>query len=227
MIQSQLEDSLIGHISRDSTAIEALEKVVGISTKSEAPVPILGQTPQMIAEVASEPVVRPKRGRPRKGEQRPPAPVIPLERQSGQNLSQVLTELPQACSVGTKKNASGYRISWRGYELHLDTACCGVIIGAALTAAAAHDSGTCQWPCPCRSSALSGSITFTNSSTHAYCSTIIRDYAINQGRVPLTDHNPRAGKKNATGAMMLQRNNLNPVKPRTGSRNSVRVMHMR
>jgi len=40
------------------------------------------------------------------------------------------------------------------------------------------------------------------------------------------DHNPRAGRKNATGAMMLQRNNLNPVKPKTGSRNSVRVMHM-
>ena len=85
MIQSQLEDSLIGHISRDSTAIEAREKVVGVSTKSEAPVPILGQTPQMLAEVAFEPVVRPERGRPRKGEQRPPAPVSPLERQSGQN----------------------------------------------------------------------------------------------------------------------------------------------
>ena len=140
MIQSQLEDSLIGHISRGSTAIEAREKVVGISTKSEAPVPILGQTPQMIAEVASEPVVKPKRGRPRNGEQRPPAPVSPLERQSGQNLSQVLTELPQACSVVTKKNASGYSISWRGYELHLDTACCGVIVSAVLTAAAVHDS---------------------------------------------------------------------------------------
>ena len=40
----------------------------------------------------------------------------------------------------TKKNAQGYKISWKGYKLHLDTACCGVPISAVLTGANVHDS---------------------------------------------------------------------------------------
>ena len=141
MIESQLGDSLIGHINRDSTAIEAREKVAGTAVKPAVPepLPLLGQAAESAAQETPAPEVKPKRGRPRKGEQRAPAPVSPLERQSGQSLPQMLAELPQACSVGTKKNASGYKISWKGYKLHLDTACCGVIISAVLTGAAVHD----------------------------------------------------------------------------------------
>ena len=44
-----------------------------------------------------------------------------LERQRGQTLAQMLPELDTACTTGTKKNAQGYRISWKGYKRHLDT----------------------------------------------------------------------------------------------------------
>lgn len=58
-----------------------------------------------------------------------------LERQRGQTLAQIIAELDTACTTGTKKNAQGYKISWKGYKLHLDTACCGVPISAVLTGA--------------------------------------------------------------------------------------------
>jgi transposase len=215
MIQSQLADSLIGHISRDSTAIEAREKVAGKPAKPEAPEPILGQAPEPTPEVVRAPVVKAKPGRPRKGEQRPPAPVSPLERQSGQNLTQMLAELPLACSVGTKKNASGYKISWKGYKLHLDTACCGVVISAVLTGAAVHDSRV----------ALPLSIISAQRVDYlyelmdaAYCSTIIRDFVSSQGRVPLIDHNPRAGEKIEFAPAQAQRYNTRSGAERTNAR---------
>ena len=42
----------------------------------------------------------------------------------------MLAALPQACDRGSKCNAQGYKISWNGYKLHLDTADCGVVVSA-------------------------------------------------------------------------------------------------
>jgi hypothetical protein len=81
-----------------------------------------------------------KRGRPRRGEgvrQRRPSPI---KRQRGQTLAQMLEEIPTACDRGTKCNAQGYKNSWSGYKLHLDTADCGVPIAALLSSASMHDS---------------------------------------------------------------------------------------
>mgnify|MGYP001600592762 CR=1 FL=1 len=36
----------------------------------------------------------------------------------------------RACDRGTKCNAQGYKISWNGYKLHIDTADCGVVVSA-------------------------------------------------------------------------------------------------
>ncbi|MDZ7937221.1 MAG: transposase [Rhodoferax sp.] len=116
MIQDTLGEQLIGHLSRDSTAIEARES---IAKKDKTEV------------VPAQP--KNKRGRPSKGEVRAAPEPSPLERQRGQTLEQMLFELDTACATGTKKNAQGYKISWKGYKLHLDTACCGVPISAVLT----------------------------------------------------------------------------------------------
>lgn len=47
----------------------------------------------------------------------------------------MLAEIPTACDRGTKCNAQGYKVSWNGYKLHLDTADCGVPISALLSSA--------------------------------------------------------------------------------------------
>src|ERR1035438_9172526 len=90
LIAETQKDRLIGHISRDSTEIEAREKPVR-------------------APVAPEPA-KPagKRGRPKKGEPPQPAPEpTRMERQAGMKLEELLADLPRDCNVGVRKTAKG------------------------------------------------------------------------------------------------------------------------
>jgi len=175
MVKANLGASLIGHISRDATAIEARERAARPGIEDSA---------------AQPPKAKP--GRPRKGQARPAAACSALQRQSTQSLEQMLRELPQTCSVGTKINAKGHKSSWRGYKLHLDTACCGVIVSAVLTGAAVHDSRAAL-PLSIMSSQRVQPLYELMDA--AYCSEVIRSHVGSQGRVALIDHNPRAGQK--------------------------------
>jgi hypothetical protein len=120
LVQEYLSQELIGHISRDSTAIVGREK----PAKKEAKEP-------------KEPC---KRGRPARGEQREPAIEKRLDCQVKQTAEEAIQELPIVCDRGTKKNAKGYKTSWNGYKLHLDTNDIGLPISALVTSASLHDS---------------------------------------------------------------------------------------
>jgi hypothetical protein len=74
LIEATQTERIVGHISRDSTEIEAREKPV--------------RTPLAPAPAAE---IR-KRGRPRKGEQPPPPEPTRLERQAGMTLEQILDD---------------------------------------------------------------------------------------------------------------------------------------
>jgi Transposase DDE domain/Transposase domain (DUF772) len=175
MIKDTLGEKLIGHISRDSTAIEARESIARKDKTEVAP---------------AKPKNKP--GRPRKGEIRPVPQPSPLERQRGQTLEQMLFELDTACATGTKKNAQGYKISWKGYKLHLDTACCGLPISAVLTGANVHDSRVALPLMRISAQRVDACYELMDA---AYCSTVIREEVQAAGRVPLIDHNPRKGEK--------------------------------
>ena len=103
LIIRTLGGQLVGHISRDATAIEARE------------MPVRTQTPEL-----AEP--KRKRGRPKKGEVVPAKKPRRIETQMGQTLAQMLADLPIVCTIGTKRNAKGHSTSWIGYKLHIDTA---------------------------------------------------------------------------------------------------------
>jgi len=120
LVQRHAGPKLVGHLSRDATAIEAPER------------------PR--AKPAPEPVAPRPRGRPRKGETRPPPPLKRLELQGARTLAENLADLPRACDVGTKCNSKGYKTSWSGYKLHLDTADGDLPVSAVLTSASVHDS---------------------------------------------------------------------------------------
>lgn len=133
-----------------------------------------------------------KRGRPRRGEVRQPAKESPVQHQRQQTLAQRLEDIPTGCDRGTKCNAHGYKVSWNGYKLHIDTADCGVPIAARLSFASMHDS----------LAAIPLSLITAERVTHldevmdaAYCSAEIRDHSRSLGHVPLIDHNPRRGEK--------------------------------
>ena len=164
MIEDTLGNQLIGHISRDSTAIEARES---IAKKDQTEV--------------MRPAPKNQRGRPQKDEVRPTPEPSPLERQRSQTLDQILFELDTVCATGTKKNAQGYKISWKGYKLHLDTACCGVPISAVLTGANVHDSRVAIPLMRISAQRVDACYELMDA---AYCSTVIRKEIQTAGRVP-------------------------------------------
>jgi len=120
MVEKFAKPGLVGHISRDATAIEGREKPV--------------------AKVRPPKSAPRKKGRPRRGEVREPKPETRLERQCRQSAPEALAELPVHCDVGTKKNSKGYKQTWIGFKLHADVNDCGLPISVALTAASLHDS---------------------------------------------------------------------------------------
>lgn len=191
LIKAHLGEELIGHISRDGTAIEARERP---AKQKEAPVPTPGQahlpeTPSPAVSPAPKDVPA-KRGRPRRGEIREPKRTR-IARQRGQTLAQMQDELPRACDRGTKCNAQGYKVSWNGYKLHIDTADCGVPVAAILSSASMHDS---QAAIPLSHLSAMRVTNLYDVMDAAYCSTELRAHCKDLGHVPLIDHNPRGGE---------------------------------
>ena len=195
LIKDNLGDELIGHISRDGTAIEVRERPA--RTGVEAPVAaeqpdLLSAQTATAASSPSTPAPTKKRGRPRRGETRPPANESPIQRQRQQTLAQMLEEIPTACNRGTKCNAQGYKISWNGYKLHIDTADCGVPIAALLSSASMHDS---RAAIPLSLISAERVTSLYDVMDAAYCSIELHEHCRSLNHVPLIDHNPRGGEK--------------------------------
>ena len=170
LIAETQKDRLIGHISRDSTEIEAREKPVRPSVAPEPGKPAG------------------KRGRPKKGEpQLAPEPTR-LERQAGMKLEELLADLPRECNVGSKKNSKGYVETWVGYKLHLDVADGQIPVSCILTSASLHDS---QAAIPLAALSAGRITNLYDVMDSAYDAQAIQQYSRNLGHVPLIDANPR------------------------------------
>ena len=116
LVKRTLADRIVGCVARDATEIDAREKPAKSGPGDGAPPPP-SATPPAAAEL---PAPR-RRGRPKKGEERPKA-TTRLERQATQSLPEMLAELPTGCDVGSKRNSKGYKESWTGYKFHIDVA---------------------------------------------------------------------------------------------------------
>ena len=172
VIKKNYKEEIIGHNSRDSTAIEAREKPVkkdkSVKKKSKR-----------------------KRGRPKKGEE-PKKEPTGLERQQGMTLEEMLEDLPKSCNVGTKKNSKGYKESWIGYKLHIDVADGDIPISCILTSASLHDS---QAALPLAEITNQRITNLYDLMDAAYDAEIIREKSKELGHIPLIDINPRNNKK--------------------------------
>jgi hypothetical protein len=169
LIRRTHADRLVGHIARDSTAIEGHEK------------------PRRAEQPAPKPVSR-KRGRPRKGEGPPPKPPTRLERQADMTLSQMLADLPRPCDVGCKRNAKGYKETWIGYKLHVDTADGDIPVSCILTSASVHDS---QVAIPLATMTAGRLVNLYDLMDSAYDAAEITAHSRGLGHVPIIDVNPR------------------------------------
>ena len=169
-IKTHYANEIVGHNSRDSTAIEAREKPV-------KKVPVVKQPG--------------KPGRPKKGEVRT-KPLTRIERQAnGMSIDAMLDELPQACDVGTKRNSKGYKTSWTGYKLHIDAADGGIPISCVLTSASVHDS---QAAIPLAKISHDRVTHLYDLMDSAYDVPQIHEISRQLGHIPLIDINPRRDK---------------------------------
>ena len=168
LLEATMQDHLVGHVSRDSTAIEGREK--------PAPKPKPPATSKR------------KRGRPRKGEQRPKKQARRLQRQQEMTLAQMLADLPSAGDVGTKRNAKGHQQSWIGYKLHTDVADGGIPLSCILTSASLHDS---QAAIPLAATTAARVTNLYDLMDSAYDAPEIRQHSESLGHVAIIDVNPR------------------------------------
>jgi len=171
MVEEHMVNRIVGHISRDSTSIDAREK------------------PAKKKELKDKSLK--KRGRPKKGEIRIKEPTR-LERQQSMGLDEMLEDLPKACDVGTKMNSKGYKKSWIGYKLHIDAADGHIPISCILTSASLHDS---QVALPLAETTNKQVSNLYDLMDSAYDSPIIKEHSQSLGHVPIIDINPRSNKK--------------------------------
>jgi hypothetical protein len=124
VVEATQRERLVGHIARDSTAIEARERV-----------------PETLMERKRQrKTAKPKRKQGSMPKAKASQRGTRIQRQRRQKLDAMLADLPRACDIGAKKNSRGHENYWRGYKLHLDVADGQIPISAVITSASVHDS---------------------------------------------------------------------------------------
>ncbi|MDX9797066.1 MAG: transposase [Arcobacteraceae bacterium] len=181
LVTNYMEGRIVGHICRDSTAIEAREKAT--NTKKE---------------------VKPKgkRGRPKKGSKPKIKEQTILEKQVSQSLEHSLSELNRECSWGCKLNSQGNRNYWKGYKLHLDVTDFGLPISAVVTAANVHDS---QVAIPLEKMSQNRVTHLYSLMDSAYDAKTISDYISDSGKIPIIDPNKRRKEKRVLSSLEKER----------------------
>lgn len=168
LIERTQAERLIGHISRDATAIAVPEKRQPKPKKS-------GPEPRY-----------------RKGRKKavPVERMTRLERQCSGSLTleQMLAELPRACDVGCKTNSKGHKSFWIGYKLHLDVADGQIPISCVLTSASLHDS---QVAVPLAELTAQRVTSLYDLMDRGYESDLIGEHSRKLGHVPLIDTQAR------------------------------------
>lgn len=171
IVKTHAGPKLVGHVSRDATAIPVSEK------------------PLRKAKVA--PVAK-KRGRPRKGETRPIPPPTRLEQQPTHTLEENLADLPTVCDVGCKRNSKGNKEWWIGYKLHIDTIDGDIPVSAILTSASLHDS---QVAIPLAQMTAQRVTSLYELMDSAYDMPVIHDFTRSLGHVPIIDPKRQSKQK--------------------------------
>jgi hypothetical protein len=181
LIASTQKDRLIGHIARDSTAIEARERFPETAPKAPATDKPVSTSPGKKGRPKGKggPHRRHKGGKP---PARPAKEDTRLHRQREMSLPAMLEELPRNCSIGVKTKDGGNQQSWRGYKLHFDVADGQIPISAILTAASLHDS---QVAIPLATMTAQRVTNLYDVMDAAYDATEIYQHSRGMGHVPI------------------------------------------
>jgi len=169
LVDVHVGERVVQHVSRDSTAVVARERVV----KRE-----------------KVPKEKKKRGRPKNGEVRPGPEPTRLQKQLGQDYRQALSELPKDCDWGAKKDTGGHMHSWKGYKAHIDYADGVVPLQVVTTSASVHDG---QVAIPMARRGAERVTSLYDLMDSAYDAPQIRQVCEELGHVAIIDPNGRRG----------------------------------
>jgi len=168
-IKTYLKEMIFFYHSADATAIELREKPASKEKQREK--------------------TKRKRGRPKKGQVvAPKTPTILEQQQKMQSVDEMLSLIPTACDVGTKRNAKGYKSSWIGGKLHIGAVDGDIPISAFYSSASVADSSLALPIIHTSSARVSY---FYDLEDAGYDADIIRDCSIAHGHRPIVDINPR------------------------------------
>jgi Transposase DDE domain len=192
------EKRIVGHVSRDSTAIQSREKP---------------------ARKQKKPKTCKKRGRPKKGEKRPKEEKR-LDKQLKMTQEERLKDLPTCCDVGGKTNSKGNKEYWIGYKCHIDTGDGDIPLSCIVTSASIHDS---QVAIPLAEETAAKVINLYDLMDAAYDAPQIKEHSERLGHVPIIDKNHRKNEKEASKREAKAQANLHwtlPEKVRYNQRSS-------
>jgi hypothetical protein len=167
LVKEYLSTELIGHVSRDSTAIVGRERP---------------------AKKIKRAKVAKKKGRPAKGDIRQPPEPKRLDLQRTQSAEEAIALLSSVCDRGVKRNAKGYTETWNGFKLHIDVNDCGLPLSAVLTSASVHDS---QVAIPLMKLTSDKVDYCYDLMDAAYDAAQLWEQSRELGHVPIIDRNPR------------------------------------
>lgn len=121
LISSVYKDEVVGHVSKDSTAIEAREKPVKKEENEEED--NLSKTPKKRAPKGCAKKTR-----------------IQKQAAGEMTLDEMIKDLPAYCNIGRKNSSSGHMYAWIGYKLHLAVDDNGVPLAAMISSASMNDT---------------------------------------------------------------------------------------
>ena len=169
MVSEYVGDQIVMHVSRDSSEIIARER----AAKKERPVK-----------------EKKRRGRRKKGEERPVPELKRLDLQMKQSAEEALRTLPNTCDFGTKMDTSGHKHTWKGWKAHIDWADGNIPINVVTTSASVHDS---QVAIPMARRTAERITSLYDLMDSAYDAPQIRQVCKDLGHVAIIDPNPRRG----------------------------------
>jgi len=169
LVATHVGDAIVMHMSYDSTAIIARER----AAKKEKSLAI--KVPR-------------KRGRPKKGEERPAPELKRLDIQLDQSADEALADLPKICNWGSKLDTGGHIHTWKGWKGHLGWSDGGLPLGVVTTSASVHDS---QVAIPLIRRTAKQVTSLYDLMDSAYDAPQIRQVSHEAGHVDIIDPNPR------------------------------------
>ncbi len=207
LISKVYEGGMVGHVSRDSTKIEAREKPLRKKKEEKK---------------------RKKRGRPKKGEEHPKKSKR-LDSQLKMTQEKRLEDLPKACDIGAKADSKGNRNYWVGYKCHIDTGDGDIPLSCIVTSASVHDS---QVAIPLAETTAAKVTSLYDLMDAAYDCPQIEQHSKSLGHVPIIDKNTRRNVKakadiEAEAKALRTLNLRTPEKARYNQRSSAERVNSR